>query len=206
MPPVPRKFLDAAYGQTSPEGLRAFYDDWAASYDAEVGENGYVTPRRVATAMAAHVPAATPVLDYGCGTGLSGLALREAGFDSLDGLDPSEEMLAGARAKQIYRHLGVIDPADPSPLPIDTYAAITCIGVISTGAAPPETLHQVMEALQAGGHLGLSFNDHALEDPAYPAALDHWLETGRAQLLFKEHGAHLPGRNLKSTVYIVQKT
>lgn len=201
-----RKFLDSAYGQTSPEQLRDFYDDWAGSYDAEVGENGYVTPRRVAEAMAAHIDLAQPVLDYGCGTGLSGLALRAAGFTKIDGMDPSEEMLAGARARQIYRRLDIMDLANPTPIPSDTYDVIACIGVISTGAAPPETLHMVIEALRGGGYLSLSYNDHALEDPAYEAALQAWLDNNRAKLLFKEYGPHLPGRNLKSNVYIVQKT
>ena len=201
-----RKFLDSAYGQTSPEELRDFYDDWAASYDAEGGENGYVTPRRVAAAMVAHMPTDLTVLDYGCGTGLSGLALRAAGFDILHGFDPSAELLSRAGEKSIYSALKVVDVAGPRPIPDDTYDAIACIGVISTGAAPPDTLHMVMEALRTGGYLSLSFNDHALADPAYEAALDKWLESGRAKLLFKEYGDHLPGRNLKSNVYIVQKT
>ena len=201
-----RKFLDSAYGHTSPEDLRDFYDDWAASYDAEVGDNGYVTPRRVAEAMATHIPLTTTVLDYGCGTGLSGLALRAVGFKTLDGLDPSEEMLEGARSKQVYRALDLVDVADPAPIPVNMYVAIACIGVISTGAAPPETLHMVMEALRGGGYLSLSFNDHALEDPAYEGALNKWLDTDLARLLFKEHGPHLPGRDLKSNDYIIQKT
>lgn len=201
-----RKFLDSAYGHTSPDELRDFYDDWAASYDAEVGDNGYVTPRRVADAMSAHIPLDTPVLDYGCGTGLSGIALHAAGFTILDGLDPSEEMLAVARDKGIYRNLGAFDVSDPNPIPADTYRAVACIGVISTGAAPPDTLHMVMEALRPNGFLSLSFNDHALADPAYEAALDQWLDTSRANLLFKEYGDHLPGRDIKSNVYIIQKT
>lgn len=201
-----RKFLDSAYSHTSPEDLRDFYNDWAASYDAEVGDNGYVTPRRIAEAMAAYIPLASTVLDYGCGTGLSGLALRAAGFTTLDGLDPSEDMLAGARATNVYRTLALVDITDPAPIPAKTYDAIACIGVISTGAAPPETLHMVMEALRPRGYLSLSFNDHALEDPTYEGALDQWLDTDRARLLFKEYGPHLPGRNLNSNIYIIKKT
>ncbi|MEM9498015.1 MAG: class I SAM-dependent methyltransferase [Pseudomonadota bacterium] len=199
------KFLDRAYGTNAPDTVRDFYDDWAASYDAEVAENGYVTPRRVAAALASYVRADAPLLDYGCGTGLSGLALRAAGFTVVDGLDPSGEMLTIARQKNIYRDLGRVDLDAPAPIPADTYDAIACIGVISTGAAPPDTLHMVMTALRKGGHLGLSFNDHALADPAYEAALCQWLDTGAACLLFKEYGDHLPGQDLKSNVYIVEK-
>ena len=35
------KFLDKAYGASTPEETRDMYNDWAASYDAEVGDNGY---------------------------------------------------------------------------------------------------------------------------------------------------------------------
>ena len=36
------------------------------------------------------------ILDFGCGTGLSGLALRAAGVQVIDGCDLSEGMLAHA--------------------------------------------------------------------------------------------------------------
>jgi predicted TPR repeat methyltransferase len=57
----------------SPEETRALYTDWAATYDADV--TGRATPRppgwpRRWRPMS---PTATaPVLDFGCGTGLSG--------------------------------------------------------------------------------------------------------------------------------------
>ena len=50
-----------------------------------------------------------------------------------------------------------------------------------------------------------SFNDHALEDPANEAGLNEWLDCGAAHLLFKEYGAHLPGIDLNSNVYVVEK-
>ena len=76
-----KNFLDHAYGLTSVEDTRAFYADWSLSYDAELHRNGYVTPQRCAEALARHMPDKSgPVLDVGCGTGLSGMELRAAGF------------------------------------------------------------------------------------------------------------------------------
>ena len=45
------------------------------------------------------------ILDYGCGTGLSGLALQLVGFKNIDGLDVSKEMVSLAEKKSIYRNL-----------------------------------------------------------------------------------------------------
>ena len=144
------KFLDKAYRVRDAASTRALYDDWAASYEAEIGENGYATPARCADALKAHVENPDdPILDFGCGTGLSGLALKLAGFQSIDGVDLSAEMLAEARAKDVYRDLQQIEAH--TRLPHGTYRAIAAIGVIGAGAAPIETLHMLMRALPQNG-------------------------------------------------------
>lgn len=197
-------FLDKAYQARDAASTRALYDDWAASYEAEVAENGYATPGRCADALKSYVPdLAAPILDFGCGTGLSGLALKLAGFDTIDGVDLSEEMLEGARAKAVYRHLDLIE-AD-GPLPRSDYSAIAAIGVIGAGAAPIAVLHTLMQALPKSGKLVFSFNDHALDDPANEQGVTEWTDCGAARLLFKQHGDHLPGIDLKSNVYVLEK-
>ena len=114
-------FLDKAYKARDAASTRTLYDDWAASYEAEVAENGYATPGRCAEALKAHVDNLdAPILDFGCGTGLSGLALKLAGFEVIDGVDLSAEMLDVARTKGVYCHLDQIE-AD-APLPKDLAA------------------------------------------------------------------------------------
>ncbi len=199
-------FLETIYDDLTPENAPRLYDDWAASYDAEVGENGYATPGRVATALAAHVDdQVAPVLDYGCGTGLSGHALRTAGFTVIDGMDPSAEMVRLAREKGIYRDLATLDIDDPAPVGKDAYPAIVAVGVIGPGAGPTSIFDILIAALPPSGLLSFSLNDHALADPAYEATLARWLDAGTVRLIFKEHGPHLPGKNIKSTVYIIEK-
>lgn len=201
------KFLDKTYSLTSPQATRDHYDKWAATYDAEIAENGYATPGRVAAALRAHLPdPQAPVLDFGCGTGLSGIALRRAGFAVIDGIDPSPEMLEGARAKAVYRRLTLLELTDKAPIAKGTYRAITAIGVIGVGAAPPRTFDLLMQALDRGGLLAFSLNDHALVDPAFPGRLNEWLDCGAARLLSREYGTHLPGLDLKSNVYVVVKS
>lgn len=200
-------FLNKAYAARSGDETRALYDAWASSYEAEVGENGYVTPGRVAEALYSEMPNAhAPILDFGCGTGLSGLALKLSGYELIDGMDLSEDMLALARQKNVYRNLQQVSANAPSLANPGDYAAIAAIGVIGAGAASIAIFDTLMAALDAGGLLAFSFNDHALADPANEGKVNEWTDRGAASLRFKEHGPHLPGIGLNSTVYIIEKT
>ncbi len=202
-----KTYLDKVYDARDAESTRRLYDDWAESYEAELSTNGYATPGRCADALAAQVTDnSVPVLDFGCGTGLSGRALRAAGFLRIDGVDLSPDMLKLAREKGIYRKLDVIEADAPLPIQPGSYDAICAAGVIGAGAAPVSVLDLLMEALAPGGRLVFSFNDHALAEPEYEAKLKSLLDDGKAELLFQAYGHHLPGIGLGANVYVIAKT
>ncbi|MEM8787911.1 MAG: methyltransferase domain-containing protein [Pseudomonadota bacterium] len=202
-----RKFLDTVYDLDGAETTRAFYDAWSDSYDREVADNGYATPGRIADALLRfQTDRNAPVLDLGCGTGISGAALRAAGFSVLDGSDFSAEMLALARAKGIYRKLMQADMTDPMPFADAAYATIAAVGVLNPGHAPAAVLDDMIGKLPPGGVSVFSLNDHALADPSYEGRMNEHLDAGSAVLLFREHGAHLPKIDLESSVYVLRKT
>lgn len=206
-----KTFLDKAYDLGDLESTRAFYADWAETYDAEIRANGYATPDRCAAALAGAVTDLTaPVLDIGCGTGLSGIALRAAGFTSVDGTDLSQEMIDIATHREgpdgdVYRELFLGLARDPLPIGRDQYTHAAAIGVFSPGHAPPETVDTVLGFLPAGGCFVFSLNDHALEDPAYASKIEQVISDGQAEQVFREHGPHLPGIGLESTVIVLRK-
>ncbi|MEM8980092.1 MAG: methyltransferase domain-containing protein [Pseudomonadota bacterium] len=197
-----KKFLDKAYDLDGTEATQALYAEWSASYDAEVTENGYATPKRCAEALAQFAHLNKPMLDFGCGTGLSGLAMRAVGFSNIDGIDINPEMVKKARSKGAYNALEVLEPG---ALPEKTYPAVAAIGVIGAGAAPVETMDLIWEALEPGGHLVFSFNDHALEDPVFEGKVEAYTQSGKAKQVFREYGPHLPGIDLNSVVYVLEK-
>lgn len=197
------KYLDKAYDIHDAAGTRSLYDVWSTSYEAEMAENGYATPARCAAALAAQIADFTqPVLDFGCGTGLAGLAFKLAGFEVIDGVDLSAEMLAQAREKSIYRSLNQIDA---NAAVVGGYTLISAVGVIGAGAAPIGTLDTLLHALPRDGKLVFSFNDQTLADTYNTGRLNEWLDCGAARLLFMEHGPHLPARDMNATVYVVEK-
>lgn len=198
-------YLDKIYSADSAD-LRPFYAQWAQSYDQEVGENGYVTPLRIAEALARHVKdLSIPILDYGCGTGVSGQAFQEAGFLTIDGVDISAEMLEVAAQKKIYRRLEVFAPESGPNVKLGAYQIIAAVGVIGAGAAPLAVLTKIMALLAPKGLFVFSFNDHTLEDPAYDGLVEDYVNQGRAALHLKEYGDHLPKQKINSNIYILEK-
>lgn len=200
-----KTYLDKIYSADSAD-LRPFYAQWAQSYDQEVGENGYVTPLRIAEALARHVKdLSIPILDYGCGTGVSGQAFQEVGFLTIDGVDISAEMLEVAAQKKIYRHLEVFAPETGPNVKLGAYQIIAAVGVIGAGAAPLAVLDKMMALLAPKGLLVFSFNDHTLEDPAYNGLVEDYVNQGQAVLHLKEYGDHLPKQKINSNIYILEK-
>lgn len=197
------KFVDHAFLDRDASATSAFYDEWAEFYDADVAAMGYAAPARSAAALALHeTNMDTPILDFGCGTGLAGAALKAAGFSRIDGVDIAPAMLEKARAKGIYNDIAYIAP---DTAPAGAYGIISAVGVIGLGAAPGTTLDLLMHALPKGGKLVFSFNDHALADPMQTGRLNEWIDCSAARLLFAEHGPHLPTQQMNSTIYVVEK-
>lgn len=202
---MPKKFLQDVYSTSPDADVAGLYDRWAKSYDDEVGENAYATPSRLADALIhTGTPTEAHVLDYGCGTGLSGAALAARGYSLIDGTDISPEMLAEAEAKQIYGRLWLSEPDAPPALLSGSYDVFVAAGVISPGAGPARLLADLSAALQPGGRLAFSFNDHALEDAAYMDGLRRLPDQGMTAI-FEEYGDHLPGIGLRSTIYVFEK-
>ncbi len=104
--------LAAVTGRNVPDkASKAFvvetFDQFASSFEAQLGRLEYEGPRLVAEALRARhgePDASLEVLDLGCGTGLCGRAVRPFAR-TLTGIDLSPQMLRLARGSGCYDHL-----------------------------------------------------------------------------------------------------
>lgn len=203
---MPKEYLSDVYDLETQSETDAFYSEWAATYDQEITRNGYLSPQRSAEALKRFVEPDTPILDVGCGTGLSGAAFAAAGFTDISGADVNPEMLGQARSANVYRELWVADLDDPFPFVPGTYGALAAIGVIGKGAGPSSLLGEALGALASGGHLVFTYNDFAIETPEFTGALDDAIESGLAEKVFGERGPHFTSLNSSSTVFVLRRT
>lgn len=90
-----------------PEYAKNLFDNYALYYDQHLQKTlHYTLPQQIARILHEKIPSLSVkhTLDLGCGTGLSGIILREIS-ERLVGVDISTKMLAQASAKAIYDEL-----------------------------------------------------------------------------------------------------
>jgi predicted TPR repeat methyltransferase len=202
-----QRFLPKAYTVKSADETRAFYDKWAEVYDEELTENAYQQPARCAAALRELAdPDGCAVLDVGCGSGLSGLALRGAGFEIIDGCDFSPGMLEKAGKTGIYRRLFTTDlNSPPMDAPDTAYDAATCVGVFSFGHVMADAVDDILRVLKPGGSLVIGLNDHFYQEGSLTAKLDLVQKEGLVTVKKTEHGEHIPGTGLTGWVISAKK-
>lgn len=194
------------YSLDGPADAKALYRDWSASYDADCANNGYVGPKRCAEALAQADPERTgPVVDIGCGSGLSGIALRAEGFEVIDGYDFSEEMLRQAEDKGCYRTTVAVDFSESNAIPDKGYRHAVLVGVLGPGQGTNATIDLALSLLPAGGCLSLTLNDAALSDPGYIAHIDQLAAAGAIDIVFNKYGPNLENRGVGARVYVLRK-
>jgi predicted TPR repeat methyltransferase len=161
--------LDKVYTAQNSNDLMDAYKDWAAHYESDtVGAFGYVAPVATAKALDRVVDdKAIRILDAGCGTGLVGQALRKLGYEALDALDYSKEMLEEAARKNIYARQMQADLCKPLAIEDDTYDAVVCTGAFTYGHVDPDAFDELIRITKPGGHIVFTVREGAYEDHDY---------------------------------------
>lgn len=199
-------FLTRVYHLEKDKEIFDLYTEWADSYEQDVIDNGYRTPERCANDLAnVTKDFSLPILDIGCGTGYSGLALQNAGFTNIDGTDINPSMLEIARSRQIYNNVYLGTLENPLPDNASSYAVISAIGVIGSGAAPVGFLKETVKILASEAYFVFSLNEHTLKDPVFQDAIEETIEAGVCYLVSKSIGPHLEKLNTRSTVFVLRK-
>lgn len=182
---------------------REGYDAFADDYDATLAEWGYEAPEVAARLLAERLgPGAgtARVLDLGCGTGLSGVALKAAGVGRIDGVDLSPRSLALAAEKGVYGDLTEVDlNADPGsdgrrlPFGDDTFDGLVSVGVLTYLDAEP-VLREALRVVRPGGPVVVTSRDDLWVDRNYANMLER-LEADRAGRVsaISEPAPYLPG-------------
>jgi predicted TPR repeat methyltransferase len=162
--------LDLVYSAQTPEELAAAYAKWAATYDGETAALGYYLPFQITAWVARYVPAGEgPLLDAGCGTGLSGPALKALGYNDIAGLDLSADMLAIAGSRGAYCELKQAELGSQLPWPDGHFRAFFSTGVFTIGHAPASSLHDLARITEKGGHAIFTVRDQVLTSGGFHA-------------------------------------
>ena len=150
--------VDTAYKVETPDDNVELYKQWASTYDDDfVERTNYVQFQHVADELAKRIEQVTgSVLDVGCGTGVVGIALRKSGFDAVDGIDISTEMLSVAGEKRtpagdaVYQNLLEADLTKTIDIADNSYGGIVSAGTFTHGHLGPESLDELWRVASPG--------------------------------------------------------
>ena len=168
--------------------IRQAFDRAAATYDAAADVQREVCDRLAICFQQAGIdldPEA--ILDAGCGTGLAGIALRNAGFVQVDGFDIAPAMTEKAEQTGAYRRLLAdidLNADDPGLGEFaETYDIVTCAGVFTLGHVAPEGLRHLFSLARPGGFVIVSTREDYLKKTDFRGHAKHVEEGGQAALV-----------------------
>lgn len=184
--------------------IREFYRDWADTYDADLEEEGYFAPAICAslatltyTAYLGGDRRTTTIMDAGCGTGLTGVAMRRAGFARIDGFDIAPAMVDAARETGAYGTLTSdvdLNAADAGLSALGgRYAIITSSGVFTLGHVAPHGLYHLFSLAAPGGFVIISTRDGYLAESGFEDFIAGGEAEGRFALIQRLRGARYVG-------------
>lgn len=156
--------LEKVYRAKAVDELAEAYSAWSTDYDRETLSLGYCLPFIITAFIARHVSRNDgPLLDTGCGTGLTGPYLAALGYKEVEGLDMSPDMLAHAAGRACYSRLTQAVLGSTLPFPDQHFGCVFSTGVFTEGHAPSESLTELVRITRAGGHLVFTVRESIFE-------------------------------------------
>lgn len=152
----------------------AHYDELADDYDRQLHEWGYEAPERGAGFLADNLEgfAEARILDCGCGTGMTGQALRAAGAKGeITGVDVSTHSLELAAAKNVYDATREVDLNKRLPFDDRSFDGVLCVGVLSYVEAEP-LFREWARIVRPGGVVVFTCREDFFEPRGYPGLLE----------------------------------
>jgi predicted TPR repeat methyltransferase len=159
----------ATYEADTAEELAEAYKNWAGDYDQDTLDTmGYVGPHVAASMLDYHLDSkACHVLDAGCGTGLVGEYLQQLGYQNVDAMDFSRDMLNEAVKKGVYKRLFQGDMNRDLDIPDDRYDATICVGTFTYAHVGPHAFDELVRVTRPGGHICFTIRDGAYQEYGY---------------------------------------
>lgn len=201
-----KNFLSKSYNLETEDDTLAHYEAWAETYDQELSENDYAQPQRCAAALINHVDKRDiRILDIGCGTGLSGVALKNLGFSNIDGCDFSSLMIEKAKDTDVYQRLFEADINKKLDIETKTYDAAVAVGVLSFAHVRTDALREMLRIIKTGGILVIGLNEKYWSHDKVGEKLEKLADEQVLEILSQEYGDHLPGTGLGGWVASIKK-
>lgn len=198
--------VSVAYSDPTTEDLMKLYAKWARSYDEDLLDTyGYMAPADAVAALAASgIARDASIIDLGCGTGIAGALLAQAGFSRIDGADLSPEMREVAAERGVYNQIFEIDMTEEYAID-DAYDAVVCVGVFGYGPPHVEHLPKVMDAAAPGARAFVTVNGMGWRKMGWDESLAPTLEDANIALASRTRIRHMVNEGVEGWLLVLER-
>jgi SAM-dependent methyltransferase len=177
-------WIDKVYRAKDQDTLKAAYDTWAASYDADMVLTGYVHYSVLAGLVGRYVTRKdATILDAGVGTGALGSLLNLLGYNNLSGIDMSLGMLAKAEQRKCYADLRQAVLGEKLDFVDRSFDAIISTGTFTEGHAPASAFDELIRILETDGVMIFTIAGMVWDEKGFKDKLDGFVATGVLKLI-----------------------
>jgi len=200
-------FVHEAYHLENTHEMVDFYRKWAADYDRQMlDQRGYTAPSSIAEILGEQLTdTQASVLDVGCGTGLTCRLLAQRGFNKLDGIDLSREMIEVARERGIYRNLLQGDVNQPLQFTTASYDGVVSSGTFTHGHVGPTPLDEIFRVLKPGGVLACTVHQDLWQSMGFEDRFAALVDQGIASLISLELGSYYRDKPVEGWFCVYRK-
>ena len=182
--------------------------------DHDLGDSsqGYVAPINAAKTILQYYNSGnvrqSTVLDAGCGTGLSGIAVREAlGREAvIHGIDISTGMLDTAVKTGVYRSLKPANLSESLSISDGSYDVVVCVGTLTAGhVGPVPALREFVRVCRSGGLVVATVRENIWSERGYEAEVERLSSTGIAKLRSASSMPYREGQGVNAKMLVLEK-
>ena len=201
-------WLKIVYNETSSSKLNKHYKNWANLYDIDMSSWGYAYPLQLNKILTnkLKLKKTIKILDAGCGTGYVAEVLSKLNYKNITGIDFSEEMLAIARSKKIYKKLMCQSLNEKIELRSKQFELIVCTGVLTSGHVGPSAMHELVRILKPQGFFICSIAESVYKKNGFEKEIKNLKNLVSIKSISKAFVALPNNKNsAKSRMYILEK-
>jgi predicted TPR repeat methyltransferase len=203
-----KDWLKTVYSETSSSKLNKHYKNWANLYDTDMSSWGYAYPLQLNKILTnkLKLKKTIKILDAGCGTGYVAEVLNKLNYKNITGIDFSEEMLAIARSKKIYKKLMCQSLNEKIELRSKQFELIICTGVLTSGHVGPSAMHELVRILKPQGFFICSIAESVYKKNGFEKEIKNLKNLVSIKSISKAFVALPNNKNsAKSRMYILEK-
>ena len=203
-----KDWLKTVYSETSSSKLNKHYKNWANLYDTDMSSWGYAYPLQLNKILTnkLKLKKTIKILDAGCGTGYVAEVLSKLNYKNITGIDFSEEMLAIARSKKIYKKLMCQSLIEKIELRSKQFDLIICTGVLTSGHVGPSAINELVRLLKPQGFFVCSIAESVYKKNGFEKEINNLKNLVSIKSISKAFVALPNNKNsAKSRMYILEK-